>query len=343
MADTFQSSSNPQSSDRRIYGRQKVSYSRIELGENNLGVVLDISQNGLALMAEAELIDDQLPKMRFYFSLAHTWIEANGRIVWRSASKKVAGIEFIGLSDEARKQIQNSFTSGASEFPRTNVPLEWNEQVSWAMATSEPTGAIPFPAPKLAELVPEDRSPDSIFPSVQSPVKTQNAGTVSESAMAANFTRGHLVGLSLAVVLLLVAFLPVRQHLQKAGKSQKGRETITEQNLPGPSSKISATPPSNPAPTPDHPAPTFNPVRALDHPAFVLQVGAMVREENANALALSLNQMNFPAFVLKRPTDRFHRVFVGPYNGAEAALGAKNELEKRGFKSFRNEWKPQPQ
>jgi len=77
----------------------------------------------------------------------------------------------------------------------------------------------------------------------------------------------------------------------------------------------------------------------MDHSAFVLQVGAMVHEENANALANSLRQMNFPAFVFKSPTDRFHRVVVGPYNGVDATLRAKNQLEKRGFRSIRKEWK----
>ena len=77
----------------------------------------------------------------------------------------------------------------------------------------------------------------------------------------------------------------------------------------------------------------------MDHSAFVLQVGAMVHEENANSLAESLRQMNFPAFVFKSPTDRFHRVVVGPYNGVDATLRAKNQLEKRGFRSIRKEWK----
>jgi cell division septation protein DedD len=67
----------------------------------------------------------------------------------------------------------------------------------------------------------------------------------------------------------------------------------------------------------------------------------MVQEGNANALAKSLRQINFPALVSKRSNDRFYRVVVGPYRGEDAALKAKNELEKRGFKAFRTEWKPQ--
>ena len=174
------------------------------------------------------------------------------------------------------------------------------------MATSEPISAFPFLESTIAELVPEGRSQQSIFPLVPSPAETEDAGTVSESAIAANVTSGSgveavpedrsqqllipsvqypserqntelasenakatnvtrgsrkagwLVGLSLAAVLLVLAILPLRHYLQKAGTSQKGRETITEPNRPGLSSKISATPSSNPGPTPDHSAPTSN-------------------------------------------------------------------------------------
>jgi cell division septation protein DedD len=434
MANTFQSSGNPAISERRMYWRQRVFFSRVEWGENNCGDVLNISLNGLALQAVEDLNDNELPKMRFQLSKAPAWVEAKGRIAWRNDSKKVAGVEFIDLSPETRKQILLSIflTSDEREFPKTGAPLEKTEQVSGAMATSEPISAFPLLESTTVEVVPGDRSQQPIFPSVQSPAETQDGGTVSENAMTANFTSGsgvevvpedrnqesifpsvqfpaetqdagtvsesamaakvasgsgvevvpedrnqesifssvqfpaemqdagtvsesamatkvtngsgkagRLVGLSLAAVLLLLVVLPLRHYLQRAGTSQKGRETATEPNLPGLSSKISATPTSNPGPTPDHPAPTSNPAPSLDHSAFVLQVGAMVHEENANAVAESLRRMNFPAHVSDRSTDGFHRVVVGPYHGVDAALRAKTELEKRGFQTIRREWKPQ--
>lgn len=365
--------------------RQKVFFSRLEWGENNRGDILNISPSGLALQTDHELNDDELPKMRFQLSQAPAWIEAKGRIAWRNDSKKVAGVEFIDLSAETRKQILLSIflTSDDSEFPKKNAPLEKTEQLNGAMGISEPT--FPFLESTNVELVPEDQSQQLIFPSVQSPTETHDAGTVSESAIAAKVTSGsgveavsedqrqqsispaiqspaevhdpgtvsenakaarlaggfgkagRLVGLSLVVVLLLLAFLPLRHYLQKAGTSQKDRETTTEPNLPRPSSKIPATP--NPEPSLNHPAPTSNPGPSMDHSAFVLQVGAMVHEENANALAESLRQMNFPASVIKSPADRFHRVVVGPYNGVDATLRAKKQLEKRGFRPIRKGWK----
>jgi hypothetical protein len=75
-------------------------FSCAELSENNGGIVLNVSQGVLALLAVAELIDDELPKMRFKFSRTHTWIETEGRIAWRSDSKRAAGVEFIDLPDK---------------------------------------------------------------------------------------------------------------------------------------------------------------------------------------------------------------------------------------------------
>ena len=330
MANTFQSSGNPHISERRMHWRQKVFFSRVELGENNRGDLLNISPSGLALQAVEELTDDELPKMRFQLSQAPAWIEAKGRIAWRDDSKKVAGVEFIDLSPETRKQILLSIilTSDESEFPKTDS----------AIAANVTTGSG-------VEAVPEDRSQQSIISSVQSPSERPNAELASENAKATNVTRGSrkagwLVGLSLAAVLLVFAILPLRHYLQKAGTSQKGRETITEPDRPGLSSKISATPSSNPGPTPDHSAPTSNAGPAPDHLAFVLQVGAMANEENANALAASLSQLNFPAFVFRGPTDRLDHVFVGPFTSVDATLTVKKDLERRGFKAFRKEWKP---
>ena len=89
--------------------------------------------------------------------------------------------------------------------------------------------------------------------------------------------------------------------------------------------------------------PTGNPRPASEFPSFALQAGAMVYEENANALARSLHQMNFPVSVHKHPGDRFHLVVVGPYTNVDAASRAKNELEKSGFEAIRTEWRPQAQ
>jgi hypothetical protein len=87
VSDHFQSSGNPPSSERRFHWRQIVLFSCAELSEDNGDIVLNISQGVLALRAVAELIDDELLKMRFQFSRSYTWIETEGRITWSSARR----------------------------------------------------------------------------------------------------------------------------------------------------------------------------------------------------------------------------------------------------------------
>jgi cell division septation protein DedD len=335
MIDPHESNGRPFLSDRRHYGRQKVLFSSVVIGESNRGRVLNLSPNGVVLQTDEELIDNELP-IRFNFSQAQPWVEVRGRIVWKNASRKVAGIEFISPTDEVCKQIQTWIASqrDSSESPKTTTSLEKLENRSGTEASSEIATEIPAPAP-VARMA-KNPSQLSTFSLVRSSAETQDAGTVHVARGSSK--AGRLAGWSLALVLLLLALVPLRQHLHKEGRSPKGQEMT---NPPGLSSKSSAAPNSNPVPSSDHPGRSSLLGPSLAHPAYVLQVGAMVHEENANALAESLSRMNFPAFVFNRPTDRFHRVLVGPYNSVDAALRAKDELNRKGFKAIRTEWKPQ--
>jgi cell division septation protein DedD len=161
-----------------------------------------------------------------------------------------------------------------------------------------------------------------------------------------------IVGLALLTIFLLLAFfLRVRHRHEPANI-----ENIEKEEEPA-----RARPPATPLPQPVQPAPSSerpaartpqpafsasssaapspNRKLTLHRPAYVLQVAAMIHEENANALAALLRQENFPAFVVKPSTKRFYQVLVGPYNSADAATEVKNDLEKRGFKVIRTERK----
>src|ERR1700722_19533432 len=100
-------------SNRRGFARQKVrSLSYIDLGDGNGGIVLNLSEGGLALQAVTSVMDDHLPRVRFQLSESRNWLETSGRITWTSESRKVAGIEFVNLSDAARNQIKEWILSG---------------------------------------------------------------------------------------------------------------------------------------------------------------------------------------------------------------------------------------
>jgi cell division septation protein DedD len=78
----------------------------------------------------------------------------------------------------------------------------------------------------------------------------------------------------------------------------------------------------------------------LSVPGFVLQVAAMKREDNADALARTLQARNFPAFVFKRGSNPFYRVAVGAYGDPDSAATVKEQLKAQGFQAILKHWSP---
>jgi cell division protein FtsN len=68
--------------------------------------------------------------------------------------------------------------------------------------------------------------------------------------------------------------------------------------------------------------------------AIMLQVAAVLHQDDALALAQALQQKKFPAFVLPPSADKYYRVQVGPYADNQSATNARKDLEAKGFKSI---------
>jgi TonB family protein len=101
--------------DRRLKMRTTpTSLAYVELGGNNGGTVLNISETGMAVAAaDPLLIDDYLPHIRFQLPSTQQHIEISARVVWLGGSKKSVGIRFVDLTGEARSQISNWIASEA--------------------------------------------------------------------------------------------------------------------------------------------------------------------------------------------------------------------------------------
>ena len=84
--------------DRRIYFREKVLLSDLQLEDGNRGIVLDISEQGLAMQSAHTLRAESNLRLRFQLSQSTKWIDVEGRLAWISSSRYAAGIEFNGLS-----------------------------------------------------------------------------------------------------------------------------------------------------------------------------------------------------------------------------------------------------
>jgi DedD protein len=95
-------------------------------------------------------------------------------------------------------------------------------------------------------------------------------------------------------------------------------------------------------PKPAHPAKTPGPAKYksdTDGPlipkgAIMLQVAAVLHQDDALALAQALQQKKFPAIVLTPGPDKLYRVQVGPYPDNQTATNARQDLEAKGFKSI---------
>ena len=68
--------------DRRSHSRQITTLNYITLGESNGGILLNISEDGLAFTAAEPLVGEFVPRLRFQLEEKAEWIEASGRIVW---------------------------------------------------------------------------------------------------------------------------------------------------------------------------------------------------------------------------------------------------------------------
>src|SRR6202453_3298513 len=95
-------------SDRRGHPRQPIrSLAYVHLGESNGGVVLNVSESGIAVQAaEALDADEGLLAMRIEIPRSRKRLEVRGEIVWVGESRKEAGLRFVDLSEEALKRIR---------------------------------------------------------------------------------------------------------------------------------------------------------------------------------------------------------------------------------------------
>lgn len=146
--------------DRRLQARTTpASCAYVELGDTNSGMVLNISETGMAVAAADPLVvDDYLPRIRFQLPSSGQSIGISAQMVWLAESKKSAGIRFVDLTAEARNQISNWIASEkpATEFEGlTSAPVESLISATLESFPEEPIGCV-FPEqdqPSSPELI----------------------------------------------------------------------------------------------------------------------------------------------------------------------------------------------
>src|ERR1700687_1386186 len=91
------------------------------MGEENGGVILNLSEGGVYVQAMAPVNDGQVQLLNFH--LPGTWqhIETNGQVIWSGESKKDARMQFVNLPDRARQKITEWVSADVYSF---QLPLQ---------------------------------------------------------------------------------------------------------------------------------------------------------------------------------------------------------------------------
>ena len=110
--------------DRRARVRHSpASLTYVKVGAANGGVILDVSESGMAVASAQPLTELPLPPLTFRLPrLDHTFV-TSAELVWNSDTKQSAGLRFGSLSDQDRLQIKNWIKAElyAQAFPTTDT------------------------------------------------------------------------------------------------------------------------------------------------------------------------------------------------------------------------------
>lgn len=134
------------SHERRRFARRRLnSLAYIDLGNDSGGIVLNISEGGLAVHSAVTLNARFLPSIRFQLPHSSEWVAARGELTWIDASRKQAGLRFGALSDPARSQIRNWISSSSDDAGNPDE-VALGETMQLASIT---LGTIPVPRKPL--------------------------------------------------------------------------------------------------------------------------------------------------------------------------------------------------
>ena len=91
---------------RRCVRHQVKSLAYLDIGADNGGIVLNISESGLAVHAVSVLPPDPTVDLRLQLHKSCKRLETRAKVAWMSDTKKEAGVEFIDLPEEVRLEIK---------------------------------------------------------------------------------------------------------------------------------------------------------------------------------------------------------------------------------------------
>ncbi len=343
----------PYPSDKRHYLRRPIK-AYVELGEDNGGIIVDASEAGLRVQVVHELEAGSSVRMRFQPNRSYTWAEAKGRIVWTSQTKKLAGIEFSDLPDRGRHILRGllgepswhlvSNRGIVSTEPKTadhnRAMARTHPEIpgtDWTSIGRFDKETVFLSKSRVADVKKQTAQPVGVFKTVSRQISRPSTGTT-------------VVVLGILTCVLVSGLVDVFRPDVASRVFQTIHTFISEKvGVSRPTEGVSVTSPSVPIqgeaessvssmdskPSPFVPLPS-----ARDLPGTVLQIAAMRRVDDADALVGSLQANNFPAFVSRRSGDRFYKVLVGPYDDPRSVDVVKEKLTMQGIETIEVRWLP---
>jgi cell division septation protein DedD len=323
--------------ERRHFERVGLdSHLLVLLAESKYGLLADLCEDGLAAdVLSARSLGETIP-FSFYLPEKSNCIQGRAEIVWTNELEHRIGLHFLELTDPSRQQLVEWISAKAGALGVIGAE-------TGAIQPSVATGETPAPVNPVVEDSAdnyESRPMSLLFSSLPSEeYEPENSVLTSGGEMHNHRRLRHTIAIALASVLLFSVLGFVVYHWRGTRNNLQVTETTAAAAANAPELPAEeTTAPVKPSATT---TPISVPTPRLDLPGFVLQVGAMRQEANADALAHDLQGKNFPAFVFRRGSDRFYRVAVGPYTDKDTPVKVKRDLEKRGLKAFLKRWVPE--
>ena len=121
-----------------------------------------------------------------------------------------------------------------------------------------------------------------------------------------------------------------------AGTNEGKRSALAPAQQAAPTTPANAAaatpaPEEQPAAIPAAPAAEPAPVAAAEA-SLTLQVAALSKKEDADAMVALLKSKNFAVSIVQGATDKLYHVLVGPFATVKEAEAVKGKLENEGFK-----------
>jgi len=121
----------------RLHARRQVGgLGYRDIGDDNGGIVLNLSEDGMSLQAVGPLESQSRVTLRIQVPGSQTSIETAALVVWVSESKRQVGVRFVDLFPEARSRICEwmgtqilPFSGSAPQPPETANELQQEQAV----------------------------------------------------------------------------------------------------------------------------------------------------------------------------------------------------------------------